>query len=195
VNAALRLSPEGANLIKAFERCMMPVGGARYRAYLCPAGKLTIGWGHTNDHGRKFDARSIWTQAECDAAFDADMRHFEDTVHRQVTVGLAQHQFDALVSFAYNCGGANLSRSTLLRKVNAGDARGAAAEFARWNRANGRVLPGLVRRRASEALLFQGIPDQNYDGRPDPMQIASSSAVRDAIEAKRPPMPQIVDPE
>lgn len=172
----LHLSLRGLRLIKAFESCERPIGGGRYRAYICPAGKLTIGWGHTNDHGRKFDARSVWTQAECDAALREDMAHFEAVVRRLVRVALTQPQFDALVSFTFNCGEANLAKSTLLKKVNAGDFAGAAREFPRWNRGGGRVLPGLVRRRESEALLFQNIPDRNYDGKPDPL-----------------PMPQRVD--
>ncbi len=177
MNETLRLSPAGLRLIQAFESCRHPIGGGRFRAYFCPAGKLTIGWGHTNDHGRKFDALSVWTQAECDAALREDIAHFEAVVRRRVTVPLRQHQFDALVSFTFNCGEANFARSTLLRKINMGDFAGAARQFPRWNRGGGRVLPGLVRRRTSEALLFQGIPDRNYDGKPDPL-----------------PMPQRVDP-
>ena len=174
----MRLSPAGIALIKAFEGCLKKLPDGNFKAYVCPAGVLTIGWGHTNDHGRAFGAGTIWTLAECDAAFAEDMRHFEDAVQRLVTVPLNQRQFDALVSFAYNCGEANLAKSTLLRKVNTADFAGAAAEFPRWNRGGGRVLPGLVRRRASEALLFQGIPDNDYDGKPD---------------AGGHPMPQAVD--
>ncbi|MNC91260.1 Lysozyme RrrD [compost metagenome] len=73
------------------------------------------------------------------------------------------------MSFAYNVGIGNLRSSTLLRKLNAGDAAGSALEFHRWNRSNGKVLPGLVRRRAAEALLFQGIVDLDFDGNPDRM--------------------------
>src|SRR5690606_6833672 len=90
-------------------------------------------------------------------------------VDRLVKVPLKQHQFDALVSFAYNAGIGNLRSSTLLRKLNARDFAGAALEFHRWNRSNGKVLPGLVRRRAAEALLFQGIADLDFDGNPDRM--------------------------
>jgi lysozyme len=169
MNEQLHLSPQGAALIKAFESCLQLVTGAPgyFKAYVCPAGVLTIGWGHTNNHGRRFDANMFWTQSDCDAAFAVDMQHFENAVRRLTTVALNQQQFDALVSFAYNCGEGNLSKSTLLRKVNAGDFAGAALEFPRWNRGGGRVLAGLVRRRASEALLFQGIADNNYDGKPD----------------------------
>jgi len=77
---------------------------ARFRPYLCPAGVLTIGWGHTNDNGRKFTSHDIWTKGECDAEFRSDMGRFEAAVRRRVKVELTQHQFDALVSFTYNCG-------------------------------------------------------------------------------------------
>src|SRR5688572_11366779 len=163
-----KLSPSGAALIKSFESCARKDGDA-FKPYVCPGGKLTIGWGHTNDHGRAFDKTARWTQQECDDAFDQDMAGFEDDVTSLVKVPLKQHQFDALVSFAYNCGVGNLRSSTLLRKLNAGDYNAAALEFHRWNRSNGKVLQGLVRRRAAEALLFQGITDLDFDGNPDPM--------------------------
>ena len=161
-----KLSAKGAALIKHFESCKEPVPGG-FKAYLDPVGILTIAWGHTNHHGRQFDANSIWTQAECDAEFLSDMARFEAAVHRLVNVPLNQDQFDALVSFSYNCGEGNFEGSTLRRKLNVGDFDGAANEFPRWNKAQGQVLPGLVRRRASEALLFRSIPDSNYDGIPD----------------------------
>lgn len=160
------LSTKGADLVKAFESCMEAVSGG-FRAYLDPVRVLTIGWGHTNHNGRRFDANSVWTQAECDVEFQSDMTTFEHAVNNAVTVPLNQDQFDALVSFTFNLGEGNLRSSTLLRKLNAGDYVGAAQEFKRWNKADGRVLPGLTRRRACEALLFQSIPDSNYDGIPD----------------------------
>ena len=163
---AKMLSPKGAVLVKAFESCMLAVPGG-FQAYLDPVRVLTIGWGHTNHNGRQFDANAVWTQAECDAEFLADMAIFERAVNNDVTVPLNQDQFDALVSFTFNLGEGNLKSSTLLRKLNAGDYAGAAQEFQRWNKADGKVLPGLTRRRACEALLFQSIPDANYDGIPD----------------------------
>jgi lysozyme len=163
---AMKISPKGVALIKEFEHCKESVPGG-FKAYRDPVNVLTIGWGHTNDNGRQFDANSVWTQAECDDEFLKDMAHFENAVIRQVTVSLNQDEFDALVSFTYNLGEGSLERSTLLKKLNAGDFGGAAQEFPRWNKADGQVLPGLVRRRACEALLFQGIPDSNYDGIPD----------------------------
>ena len=86
----------------------------------------------------------------------ADMAFFEEQVTSLVKVPLKQHQFDALVSFAYNCGVGNLRGSTLRRKLNDGDYESAALEFHRWNRSKGKVLPGLVRRRAAEALRIPG---------------------------------------
>jgi lysozyme len=141
---------------------------------------LTIGLGHTNHHGRKFDANSRWTAGECTEAFLEDMAGFEAAVRRLVTVPLAGHQYDALVSFTYNCGEGNLAKSTLLKCVNRGDHKQAAAEFLKWNKGGGKVLPGLTRRRASESLLYQGIPDMDYDGKADP---------KPPVE----PMPQAVD--
>jgi GH24 family phage-related lysozyme (muramidase) len=96
------------------------------------------------------------------------MEVFERAVRRLVKVPLNANRFDALVSFTYNVGEGNLAKSTLLKKVNAGDHAGAAKEFHKWNKAGGKVLPGLTRRRASESLLYQGIPDLDYDGKADP---------------------------
>jgi lysozyme len=163
---AKTLGVKGAALIKAFESCMQAVTGG-FQAYLDPVGVLTIGWGHTDDNGRQFKSGDVWTQADCDAEFLKDMAIFEQAVNGLVTVPINQDQFDALVSFAFNVGAGSLKGSTLLRKLNAGDAAGAAQEFQRWNKAAGKVLPGLTRRRASEALLFQSIPDKNFDGVPD----------------------------
>ena len=179
MNDHLKLSEAGGRLIQHFEGCLEKHGD-RYHAYKCPAGVLTIGWGHTNHHGRKFDATTRWTMEHCNQAFYEDMAGFEMAVRRLVTVPLEQYQFDALVSFTYNCGEGNLQKSTLLKKVNAQDFAGAAKEFAKWNKGGGKVLPGLTRRRASEALLFQNIPDENYDGKADPKPPAH-------------PMPQAVD--
>jgi lysozyme len=175
------LTSAGANLIKHFESCLQK-RGEHFHAYKCPAGVLTIGWGHTNHHGRQFDSAARWNQAECDMEFEHDMEGFEAAVQRLVTVELEPWQFDALVSFTYNCGEGNLRKSTLLKKVNAGDFEGAALEFHKWNKGGGKVLAGLVRRRASEALLFQNIKDENYDGKPDKL-----------ITPIPEPMPQEID--
>jgi len=170
-NEALSLSPPGANLVKHFESCMKACGPNRFKAYKCPSNVTTIGWGHTNHHGRKFSMGDVWSQQECDAEFLSDMKEFEAHVKRLVKVKLTQWQFDALTSFAYNAGAGALGGSTLLKKVNAGDFEAAALEFHKWNKGtvNGKkvVMAGLVRRRASESLLFQNIADEDYDGKPD----------------------------
>jgi lysozyme len=129
MNDALTLSPAGLKLVRSFEGCEQAVKGSRGRfsAYVDPVGILTIGWGHTNATGRKFKAGDVWTQAECDAALREDMAKFESGVRSLVKVELEQCQFDALVSFAYNCGVGNLKSSTLLRRVNRSDFSGAGA--------------------------------------------------------------------
>ena len=169
MNDALTLSPAGLKLVRSFEGCEQAVKGSRgrFRAYVDPVGILTIGWGHTNATGRKIKAGDVWTQDECDEALREDMAKFESGVRALVKVELEQCQFDALVSFAYNCGVGNLKSSTLLRKVNRSDFSGAAREFAKWNKAGGRVLKGLTRRRAAEATLFQGAGCIAVDARED----------------------------
>jgi lysozyme len=165
---AQTIGVKGANLIKAFEDCAKRAGQGQFRPYNDAIGVLTIGWGHTNKLGtNRFDNSALWSQQKCDEVFLQDMAHFEDAVHKLVRVPLNQDQFDALVSFCYNCGAGNLAKSTLLKKVNARDFAGAAQEFKKWVKANGQTLKGLVRRRNSESLLFRSIPDSNFDGQPD----------------------------
>ena len=166
MNEDLSLTAAGGNLIKHFEG-IKEKHGDKYKSYICPAGVRTIGWGSTHHGGHTINQDTVWTLEQCHHAFAKDMQHFEAAVRRLVKVTLEPWQFDALVSFTYNCGDGNLSKSTLLKKVNAGDFEGAALEFPKWNRGGGKVLPGLVRRRASEALLFQNIIDDDYDGKPD----------------------------
>jgi lysozyme len=160
------LGPKGEALIKSFESCQRVVTGG-FQAYRDPVGVLTIGWGHTRDNGRQFTSSDIWTQADCDTEFRNDMEIFVKAVKDAVKAPINQDQFDAVVSFAFNVGAGNLRSSTLLQKLNASDFSGAAQQFQRWNKAAGKVLPGLTRRRACESLLFQSIPDTNFDGVPD----------------------------
>lgn len=142
------ISEKGIALIKEFE-------GTRLKAYPDPGtggAPWTIGVGHT---GPEVRPGLIITEAQSDAYLHSDLAKFEKTVNTLVTAKITQPMFDALVSFAYNCGPANLKTSTLLKKVNAGKFDEAANEFAKWTKANGRVMNGLVRRRASEAKLFR----------------------------------------
>jgi GH24 family phage-related lysozyme (muramidase) len=97
----------------------------------------------------------IWTQAQCDTRFDVDSAKFAAQVAKLIgKAPTTQHQFDAIVCLTYNIGLGNLAASTLLKKHLAGDPKGAAAEFGKWNKANHKVLQGLVTRRAAEAALY-----------------------------------------
>ncbi len=141
--AGMHLSDSGVNLIKNFE-------GLRLSAYQDSARVWTIGYGHTGgvkpgDHV---------TQARAEELLRKDTGWAQDAVRQQVHVPLTQDQFDALTSFTFNLGAGALQSSTLLSKLNAGDYAGAQAEFGRFVHAGGRVLQGLVRRRAAEADLF-----------------------------------------
>jgi lysozyme len=133
-----------ATLVKEFEGC-------RLVAYRCPAGVWTIGWGHT---GPEVTEGLTITQAKADEYLEQDLGRVLAGVDRLVTTDLTVGQTAALVSFAYNVGLGALKHSTLLRLLNTGATEAAAAEFPRWNRAAGRVLPGLVRRRAAEMEMF-----------------------------------------
>jgi lysozyme len=139
----MKLSKAGADLIKKYEGC-------RLKAYKCPAGIWTIGYGHTGN----VKEGQVITQTQADELFDKDIQRFVDGVNRIVKVEINQNQFDALVSFAYNCGLGALEKSTLLKHVNTKLFDLAAIEFAKWNKGGGKVLTGLVRRRADEQALF-----------------------------------------
>lgn len=113
----------------------------------------TIGWGHT---GPEVVKGLVWGQEKADGVFLQDLAVKASSVPPLVKVPLTQGHFDALVSFAYNLGAWALKSSTLLRLLNAGDYSGAAEQFARWNKNDGRVMRGLTRRRAAEKALWQG---------------------------------------
>lgn len=140
---AMVTSADGVALIKEYE-------GLRLRAYHDSGGVATIGYGHTN--GVKM-GQSI-TEEQAEAFLKNDLVIFERSVSDLVKVPVSQHQFDALVSFTYNLGGGALQKSTLLRLLNQGDYAGAADQFERWKYDGGKVLQGLVRRRAAEKELF-----------------------------------------
>lgn len=125
--------------------------GLRTKAYRDPVGIPTICYGHTAT-ARIGQSRS---QAECDALLRGDLGDALEQVDRLVTVPLPVERRAALASFAYNVGSGRLSGSTLLRKLNAGDAAGACAELSRWVYAGEEKLPGLVQRRAAERELCE----------------------------------------
>nr|WP_217645904.1 lysozyme [Paracoccus homiensis] len=120
-------------------------------------GVWTCCYGHTDAAGDPKHAATKnkrFSQSEADEILRRDLGRYEADVARLVKVPLNENQHAALVSFTYNLGAGNLGSSTLLRKLNAGDYAGAAAEFPRWNKAGGKVLAGLTRRRKAEQTLF-----------------------------------------
>jgi lysozyme len=146
----MQISDRGLDLIKSFEGYHRKLPDGNCTTYRCPANVLTIGWGCTEGVREGM----VWTPAEAEAALRREMVRFESAVQRLVTVEINQNERDALISFAYNCGEGALAKSTLLKRLNADDREGAAKSFAAWNKGGGKVLAGLVRRRAAEAALF-----------------------------------------
>lgn len=147
----MKTSSKGKAIIKQYE-------GFRAKPYLCPAGVPTIGYGATYyTDGRKVKLSDpAISEADADKLLDKMLVKYEDAVNRYVQVPITQNQFDALVSFCYNLGQEALRKSTLLKKVNSKDYKGAADQFLRWNRAGGKVLAGLTKRRTDERKLFLG---------------------------------------
>ena len=143
MNDHLRTSAAGIQLIKEFE-------GFRARAYVCPAGVLTIGYGTTRNVYRG----QVITEQQATHLLYQDVVHFENEVKKSVKVPLTQYQFDALISFVYNVGSGNFRSSTLLRRLNDSGYSEVPGQLLRWNRAKGRVLEGLTRRRTSEGHLW-----------------------------------------
>ena len=141
----METSQEGLSLIKKFEGCEL-------EAYKCAAGVWTIGYGSTDgvNEGMKI------SQERADMLLLEDVEVFEEAINKLVEVPLEQNQFDALVSWTFNLGSTNLKNSTLLKVLNDKDYEGVPAQIKRWNKAGGKVLQGLIRRREAEALLFEG---------------------------------------
>jgi len=141
-------SQNGINLISSFEGCEL-------KAYLCPAKVWTIGFGTTvYPNGVKVKKGDSCTLDQAKQFKAHDLKRFEKTVDDLVQVPLTQNQFDALVSLTYNIGPGAFEKSTLLKKLNTGDYQGAADQFTVWNKGGGKVLQGLVNRRAKEKEVF-----------------------------------------
>lgn len=139
----MKTSPKGIALIKEFE-------GLRLKAYLCPGGVWTIGYGHTTD----VKPGMVISEAPAEEYLKADLSAFERYLNG-LGLALNQNQFDALVSFIYNVGTGNFSSSTLLRKIRVNPQDNSIMdEFLRWVYSKGRVLPGLQRRRLAEMKLY-----------------------------------------
>lgn len=145
----MQTSKAGLDLIKRFE-------GFKAAPYLCPANKPTIGYGScVYADGKPVTLKDApITEAEADALLADTLGQYERAVTKAAKVPISQGMFDALVSFAYNVGAANMASSTLIRKLNAGDIKGAAAEFDRWVYGGGVRLKGLTKRRDAEQALF-----------------------------------------
>ncbi len=148
-----KVSERGIALIHSFEGC-------RLKAYPDPGSggaPWTIGWGSTTDEqGKPIQPGTVWTQARADQRFRQHLAQFEAEVNQLLgDTPTTQGQLNALVSFAYNVGVANLAKSTLLKRHKAGLRGAAADQFSVWNKAAGKVLPGLSRRRAAEAAMYR----------------------------------------
>ena len=139
----MKMSKRGIELIKKYEGC-------RLKAYKCPAGVWTIGYGHT----RNVRPDDIINEEEANVLLGIDIKAHEDNIKRLVKVAINQNQFDALVSFEYNIGYGNFANSTLLRLLNTGNYEGASKQFSRWVYVGDKVLEGLVKRRNAEMELF-----------------------------------------
>lgn len=161
----MRLSEKGLDLIKSFEGYHSKQPDGSCKAYKCPAGVYTCGWGCTEGVG----PLTHWSQAEATEALANEMRKHERAIESMVKVPLNQHQFDAIVSLCYNIGAGNVKKSALLKHLNAGDYARAASHFSdfKYSRVSGVTakqykvadgtkvaLAGLVSRRAAETDLF-----------------------------------------
>jgi GH24 family phage-related lysozyme (muramidase) len=144
-------------LVQSFEGCEKKRGNGTFDAYPDPGSggdPWTIGWGTT---GSDVKRGVNWTQQQCDDRFTRDLNKFARSVAQVIgSAATTQPQFDAMVSFAYNVGIGNLTKSTLLKLHKAGNYAGAANEFPKWNKAAGKVMAGLTRRRTAEAALYRG---------------------------------------
>jgi lysozyme len=145
----MKASQKCFNIIKEFEGCKLA-------AYLCPAGKWTIGYGSTfyGDGTPVTKNRTLPTEKAAIALLAATIGQYEKAVNN-VGVELTQNEFDALVCLCYNIGAGNFEKSTLVKMLKAGNPKSeVAAQFLRWNKAGGKELAGLTRRRSAELELF-----------------------------------------
>lgn len=141
----MQTSDEGKKLIKKFEGCKM-------RAYLDAVDVPTIAYGRT----KNVKLGDTCTQDQAEEWLEEELVEYEGYVNEAVKVPLTQNQLDALVSWTYNLGPSNLNKSTLLKVLNNSDYDGVPEQIMRWNKAGGKVLDGLVRRRKAEAEMFKG---------------------------------------
>jgi lysozyme len=144
----MKTNKAGLDLIKSFE-------GLRLTTYKCSAGVDTIGYGHTSAAGEpKVTPGMKITEKEAEEILARDLGKYEAAVDKAITITPTENQFAAMVSLCYNIGPGNFSSSSVVKKLNAGDVEGAANSFLLWNKAAGKVLAGLTRRREAEKTLF-----------------------------------------
>lgn len=139
----MKTSKNGIEIIKKYE-------GLRLKAYKCPAGILTIGYGHT----KNVKQGDTITETQAEILLIYDLIDIENCIKKNVKIPLNQNQFDALVSLCFNIGCGNFLKSTLLKKLNEGKIAEAVKEFLKWNKAGGKELAGLTKRRQAEMELF-----------------------------------------
>ena len=170
----MKLTQRAVDLVKEFE-------GMRLKAYLDPVGVLTIGYGYTNraGYGPGVKTGDVWTEEQAEAMLEQGLEMFADKIRPYIHAPITDNQFGAFVSLAYNIGWQSFIKSTALRRFNNGDIEGAAAAMLWWNKAGGRVLRGLVRRRQAEVDLFMSEPRAAHSSgasiKPDPER---SSAIK-----------------
>ena len=147
----MQLSKTGIELLKHFEGCEL-------KAYQDSVGVWTIGYGHTKGI---YEGLEI-TQSEAEKMLIDELPEYEGYITDKVVPMLQQHEFDALVCWVYNLGPTNLSSSTMLKKLNAGEFKEVPFQMKRWDKAGGQPLLGLTRRRNAEAVLFIGEQWKDY---------------------------------
>lgn len=163
----MKTSRAGIDLIKKWEGC-------RLKAYRDAVGVLTIGYGHTSAAGKPtVETGMTITQQEADDMLVRDLVKYEAAVGKAFTRSPTQAQFDAAVSLCFNIGEGAFSKSTVVRRFNAGDVAGAADAFLMWNKAGGKVLKGLEARRADERKMFLSASVKPVEPAPAPIQPAT----------------------
>ncbi len=162
----LKTSTKGIEFIKGWESEKKQKG--KHVLYDDDAGYCTIGWGHlvsgknscNSISNISQDFKNGLTDDEAKELLKKDVKVFENFIRKNVSVNLYQHEFDALVSFAFNLGGSNFKSSTLLKKLNAKKYDEVPLEFAKWNKSGGVIMTGLTTRRKREANIFK---NNTYD--------------------------------
>lgn len=182
-NQPKTVSANGVALVKKFEGLHKVMDDGMIRSYRCPAGKWTIGYGHTKGvrSGQKI------TEEQAYQFLREDLQEAVDAVRRYVNVPLDQEQMDALASWTHNLGAGNLRSSTMLKKLNQGDYEAVPMEMQRWNKAtvDGVLQPlkGLTRRRTAEAAMFT-INAPAGDEQPQPQKVVATSTKKPLTKSR-----------